>query len=99
MKGNPIIVIFRKCADPRLITFCITNFVINVGISQIAPFYPSLAADEAGLSYSQIGLVFSINPLGSILFSFVIGSFIQVWGIYKYLLLGRKKCLMIALVV
>ncbi|CAK80851.1 unnamed protein product (macronuclear) [Paramecium tetraurelia] len=80
-----------KCVDPRLMTFCITNFVINVGISQIAPFYPGLAADKAGLTYSQIGLVFSINPLGSILFSFVIGSFIQVWG--------RKKCLMIALVV
>lgn len=43
---------FSKCVDPRLMTFCITNFVINVGISQIAPFYPGLAADKAGLSYS-----------------------------------------------
>ena len=43
---------FSKWIDPRLLTFCVTNFVINVGVSQIAPFYPDLAANEAGLSYT-----------------------------------------------
>ena len=53
MKGiNHLCYYISKCVDPRLVTFCITNFVINVGISQIAPFYPGLAADKAGLSYS-----------------------------------------------
>ena len=60
--------------------FCITNFVINVGIAQIAPFYPEMAATKAGLNYTQIGVVFGINPLGSIFGSMMTGRMISVWG-------------------
>jgi MFS family permease len=49
-----------------------------------------LAAKEAGLNYTQIGIVFGINPLGSIVFSLVIGSLISVWG--------RRKCMVGALI-
>lgn len=79
-RSKPLLSPHSKCVDPRLLTFCITNFVYNVGVSQIVPFYPSLAADEAHISFTAIGYVFGASPLGTIIFSFVIGSFIQVWG-------------------
>jgi MFS family permease len=49
-----------------------------------------MASKKAGLNYSQIGLVFGINPLGSIVMSVVIGGMMMVWG--------RKKCLIASLV-
>jgi hypothetical protein len=38
----------------------------------ITPFYPPLAKD-AGLSVAFISYVFSINPVGSFIFSLLIG--------------------------
>lgn len=49
-----------------LITFGITNFIFNMGISVVIPFYPPLANEAVGLNFSTIGWVISCSPLGSI---------------------------------
>jgi MFS family permease len=66
-----------------------TNFIINMGISYIVPFYPDLASQEAGLDFTLIGVVLAINSLGSIISSYVFGARIQVWG--------RKRSLIVSL--
>lgn len=69
-------------------TLCAINFGINVGIAQIAPFYPELANHEAGLTYSQIGTVVAMNPAGAILFSFVCSRVIARLGRRNALITG-----------
>lgn len=73
-----------------LICFCILNFFLNAGISVIAPFYPLLAEEKAGVSASMTGYIFSFNPVGAFCFSFILGNKMEVWG--------RKQCMLIGLV-
>jgi len=68
-----------------LVTFCITNFIFNMGISVVVPFYPSLANEEAGLNFGIIGFVISCSPLGSIFGGLLIAPRLHVYRLYIYL--------------
>jgi MFS family permease len=59
-----------------------------------------MAAQKAGLNYTQIGIVFGINPLGSIVGSILTGRMISVWGTHDHIETssGRKRGMMVALV-
>ena len=39
----------------------------------------------------MIGYIFSLNPIGAFLFSFILGNKMQLWG--------RKRCMVIGLVI
>lgn len=73
-----------------MLCFGIVNFILNAAVSVIAPFYPPLAHDEAGVSIKVIGYIFSLNPVGAFTFSLVFGKYMSLWG--------RKRCMIIGLV-
>lgn len=62
-----------------------------MAVSVIAPFYPPLAHDKAGVSLTVIGYIFSFNPVGAFFFSLIFGKYMSVWG--------RKRCMIIGLVI
>jgi MFS family permease len=64
------------------------NLVVNTGFSYIVPFYPVLAYDNAHLDYTMIGVLMSINSVGSTLSAYVFGSMIQMWGRKRFLLIS-----------
>lgn len=44
----------------------------------VIPFYPPLAHDEAGLNFTEIGIVFATSPLGAIFGGVIAGAKMQV---------------------
>lgn len=59
------------------------NFIVSTAYAYILPFYPVLAYKDAGLSYALIGILMSVNSVGSTLSAYIFGARIQQ--------LGRKR--------
>jgi MFS family permease len=62
------------------------NFFLNAACSVISPFYPSLASgslykpSRLKLTDLEIGLVFSMHPVGGFLFGLVVAKFMEQIG-------------------
>jgi hypothetical protein len=73
-----IFIVRPKGRDLRLLNFCISNFIMNMAIQVVVPFYPRIAHEEAGLDFATIGLVFASSPLGAIFMGVIAGAKMQV---------------------
>lgn len=51
----------------------VTVFLDSVGLSACAPIYPDEAKDR-GISEFVVGCIFSVNPLATAIFSFLVGK-------------------------
>ncbi|EGR32568.1 major facilitator superfamily protein, putative [Ichthyophthirius multifiliis] len=65
--------------DRNLLFLSLLNFFLNATVSLIVPFYPTIATIR-GVNATITGLVFSMNPVGSFLISFYIGSMMERLG-------------------
>ena len=52
-------------------------FIVCVGLSLIAPFYPSFA-ENLGVSKSMIGIIFAAYPIGNAIGSLIIGKYMKL---------------------
>ena len=55
------------------------NFITNVSMSLIAPFFPDEAASK-GVDSSWVGFIFGILNVGAFMSSLVFGKQMEVWG-------------------
>ncbi|OMJ68095.1 hypothetical protein SteCoe_34547 [Stentor coeruleus] len=63
----------------KLICILLSTMLINMSIMLVLPFYP-IVANERGISELMIGLVFTMTPLLSCIFSIFIGKKIETIG-------------------
>jgi hypothetical protein len=57
------------------------DFIICMGFSYMRPFYPQLASQDAGLSYTMVGLTYTVGACGNIFFSIPLGKLVSYWGL------------------
>ncbi|CAK79138.1 unnamed protein product (macronuclear) [Paramecium tetraurelia] len=65
----------------------IGNLICCLGLSLIAPFYPTYA-EKFDVSGSLLGLIFGINPIGGILSSLIVGKILNKVRFFNILSLG-----------
>lgn len=63
----------------KLICILLSTMLINMSMMLVLPFYP-IVANERGISELMIGLVFTMTPLLSCIFSIFIGKKIETIG-------------------
>lgn len=54
----------------------IGNVICGLGLSLIAPFYPTYA-EKFNLSNTLLGLIFAISPIGGFISSLIVGKLLN----------------------
>jgi MFS family permease len=71
-----------------LVVLCALMFTVSSMYTIITPFYPQ-RAEEAGVTLTVIGLIFSLNPIGNALICVPTGRYLKQ--------IGRRRGILIAL--
>lgn len=74
IENSPLVVVVKNPCDNKLIVMAFISFVVNAGFSYILPFFPVLAHEVALLDYTLIGILMSINSVGSTLSAYIFGT-------------------------
>lgn len=63
----------------QLFVLCSVQLTVFAMFSIITPFYPK-RAEEAGMSLTTVGLIFSLNPIGQLCISLPVGAYLKQIG-------------------
>jgi len=59
----------------------------NASISLFDPFYPDVAKSR-GVDKIELGYIFAVHPLGSMVTSILVGKMMKFWGRKKLMVFG-----------